>query len=604
MTDLPKNSLVLYKQRPARVCETGQKLDIELEAGGTKSVRPKDVVLLHPGPLASLSDLVPVAGEVETAWDLLAGGTTHLAELAELAYGRDDPSAFWAAWQWVDQGMYFSGTPDRIQVRTREEADRLSRERDEKNREKEAWQGFLSRVKSKKLLPDDDAHLQPLAARALGRDASSKLLKEMGVSDTPEQAHRLLLNLGRWDETVNPYPARLGMPEDSPASEIGALPEEARLDLTHLEAFAVDDEGSLDPDDALSWDGERLWVHVADVAAMVQPDGELDLEARARGANLYLPEGTRTMLPKQLTALLALGLQERSPALSFGIKPHPGSGVADLVIRPSWVKVTRLTYAQAESMLDRAPFPAISEITSAFQEARMAKGAVSIDLPEVKISVADGQVEIRPQQRLRSREMVTESMLMAGEAAARFALEHDLPFVFASQPLPETADRPCDPAGMFALRKKLKRSQMSTVAEAHGGLGLAVYSRATSPLRRYLDLVVHQQLRAFLTGSPVLDGAAVSLRVGAAEAVVGGVVQAERLSNLHWTLVYLKRNPDWQGRAVLVERRGNKGIVLIPELGLETSVQLDGDAALNSELLLRLKQVRLEDQSVRFLVVS
>ena len=55
-------------------------------------------------------------------------------------------------------------------------------------------------------------------------------------------------------------------------------------------------------------------------------------------------------------------------------------------------------------------------------------------------------------------------------------------------------------AGMFALRKSLQRSLIRTSPAPHAGLGLEHYTQATSPLRRYVDLLVHQQLRAHLRG--------------------------------------------------------------------------------------------------------
>jgi exoribonuclease-2 len=111
-TTTPQGSLVLYKNRPARVAHAGEKLEIELEEGKTLKVRSKDVVLLHPGPLHSLGELQSPTGEVETAWELLAGGTTSLAELAELIYGDYTPASAWAAWQLVTEGLYFRGTPE------------------------------------------------------------------------------------------------------------------------------------------------------------------------------------------------------------------------------------------------------------------------------------------------------------------------------------------------------------------------------------------------------------------------------------------------------------------------------------------------------------
>ena len=69
-----QGSLVLYKNRPARVRQAGDKLEIQLEGGKGLKVRPKDVALLHPGPMAGLDELTPQAGEVEVAWELVAGG--------------------------------------------------------------------------------------------------------------------------------------------------------------------------------------------------------------------------------------------------------------------------------------------------------------------------------------------------------------------------------------------------------------------------------------------------------------------------------------------------------------------------------------------------
>ncbi|MFO7679194.1 MAG: RNB domain-containing ribonuclease, partial [Chloroflexota bacterium] len=113
------NSLVLYKNKPARVLTAGdKKIEIDVAEQGKISVRPKDVMLLHPGPVASLNALHATAGDVLTAWELLAGETTTLPELAELAYGEFSPAAAWAAWRLVADGLYFDGTPEEIRVRT------------------------------------------------------------------------------------------------------------------------------------------------------------------------------------------------------------------------------------------------------------------------------------------------------------------------------------------------------------------------------------------------------------------------------------------------------------------------------------------------------
>jgi exoribonuclease-2 len=80
------------------------------------------------------------------------------------------------------------------------------------------------------------------------------------------------------------------------------------------------------------------------------------------------------------------------------------------------------------------------------------------------------------------------------------------------------------------------------------------------------------------------------------------VRRAERLSRLHWTLVYLQRHPGWRGEGVLVEKRLPRGTVLIPALALETRVKVTGDMEPDSVLPLRLTGVGLPEREVYFRV--
>lgn len=92
------------------------------------------------------------------------------------------------------------------------------------------------------------------------------------------------------------------------------------MDLTHLPAFAIDDEGSQDPDDAVFAEkvegGFRLFVHVADVAALVPPKAPWTRRPCAGGEPLP-PRGNRAHAPPAVTEALGLGLREVSPALTF-----------------------------------------------------------------------------------------------------------------------------------------------------------------------------------------------------------------------------------------------------------------------------------------------
>jgi exoribonuclease-2 len=597
---LGEHSLVLYKGRPARVQRVGKRLVIELEGGDTVKVRPKDIVLLHPGPIHDLGELKPQTGEVEVAWELLARKRTSLADLAELAYGVFSPGTAWAAWQLVADGLYFRGTPEEIIARSPEEVARDQAARQAQIAEEQAWSAFLARVRAGRIAPEDSRHLREVEDLALGRRPKSRLLRELGRAESPENAHALLLELGHWGQEMNPYPQRLKVTTAPVTVEFPTLPKEKRVDLTHLHSFAIDDKGNQEPDDAVSLVDDRLWVHVADVAAVVQPDTEMDLEARARGAALYLPEGTVPMIPWPAIQALGLGLSVVSPALSFGLDLNEEEEIDSVEVVRSRVRVMRLTYEEAEERLEEEPFQSLHRLAQLHQERRRERGAVTIELPEIKIWVEGEEVIVRQVQPLRSRDLVTEAMLMAGEAVAQYAIKQGIPIPFTTQDPPRTDERPQDLAGMYGLRRTLRPSQPSSTPGPHAGLGLEVYAQATSPLRRYLDLVLHQQLRAHLRGEPLLEPQEILERVGATTAVTGSVRQAERLARRHWTLVYLMQHPNWSGEGILVEQRGRRGTVLIPELDLDARVHLRQDLPLNNPIPLALSGVDLAALTAHF----
>ena len=577
MSVLPKDSLLLYKQRAARLVQTGEKkIEIKTADGASYSVRPKDVTLLHPGPVANLGQLRPPQGEIMAAWELLAGETVSLADLADWAYGEFTPAGAWTLWQMVDDGLYFSGDVDAVQVHTADAVAEIEAGRAAKAAEAAAWQAFLDRIQAgEHPLESEDRYMADVVAVALGEQSQSRTLRALDREATPEMAHALLLDVAYWDDQVNPHPRRMGAVLHAPDLPLPDMLDEERRDLTHLIALAIDDEGSQDPDDAISWEagpaGGRLWVHVADAAALVHPGSALDQEARARGSNLYLPEGTIPMLPLAATPRLALGMDEISPALSFGLDVTPEGEIDHVEIVPSWVRVTRMTYAEAESQLDTSPLREVDALSRAFTARRQALGALDLNLPEVRVRVVDGQVTVRPYASVYSRNLVRDAMLLAGEGAARFALANQIPVPFSTQQ--RGADLPMQVpstlSGNFALRRLMRPGQLKSEPDLHAGLGMAQYTQTTSPLRRYADLLAHQQLRAFLAGRPLLDSQTVMQRMAEGGLGMSLTRQIERISNRHWTLVYLRQNPDWTGDAVIVENNGRRSFAVIPDLDIE-----------------------------------
>ncbi len=600
-------SLVLYKKKPAKVIKIDTKIHLDTNSSKTVQVRAKDIVLLHIGPMQSLGVL---SSEVAPTEDLdevceMLEETTDIEEFSDLAYGEYTPLTAWAVYRLLEDGLYISGTPWDISIVDPAVRETLLKEREEKAQRQAEWESFVSRVKKGAIIADDQERFFDVENVANGKSSKSRLLKELKITEDPEHAHALLLKLHIWDEFNDPYPSRMGLSQEIEYPVISTADEDERVDLTHLAAYAIDDEGSTDPDDAISIDGDRLWVHVADVSSAVGSDSSSDLAAREAGANLYLPTGVRTMLHEDAASFFGLGLHEESPAFSFGLSLDEDGNIIDTEVCLSKVKVTRLTYKEAQEQINTGELAKISVLVERYRKKRMSSSAIELNIPEVKTRVCDGVVSVEPLIAHPSRDLVGNSMIMAGEAAAKYAIDHDIPFPFTVQMPPdgdiEVAHSITD---MFKLRRKFKPSALRVSPDVHSGLGVAAYSRVTSPLRRYLDLLAHQQLRGYLKNETILNTDEILERASIAFEQAKQMQRIERASNKHWKLVYLLQHPDWQGVGTVYEIRKKEIFLFIVDLAMEVTIPVVNGIELDDEIRLSLDSVNLPYGYASFSVVK
>jgi len=608
-----ENALVVYKNKPALVKEiSSDKITIAIYDGEKIKVREKDIEIIHPGPVKIFNEIKEVGGStnLQETWELLLAdnGAISLKELAELAFGKYSPASAWAAYCLLLDGLYFTGTINTIRPRQQGEVEADIKKREEKaaaNNEKEL---FFERMRKRSPDKEDRRFIQDIEALALGKSAKSRTMKEIGLGETPEEAHALLFECGFWNEQNNPHPARFGVVLQPAEHKPEAPPPKERCDLTCLAAYAIDSPWSNDPDDAVSIEIEEdkqiLYVHVADPASSIGADSAAEKEARDRGATLYIPEGSIRMLADEALPLFALGLAETSPALTFKMTLNNTGEIEKTEIFPSTVKVKRLTYKEADEYLFNTHDNTHGETHTALQslnalaesnlKRRIALGAINIDMPETHISLNGGKVEIEPIMRYKSADLVRECMLLAGEGAGLWCLHRNLPVPYIMQ---ETGDLPEGTlegiAGFYQLRRCMRPRTLSTRPGQHSGLGLDTYIQVTSPLRRYTDLLAHLQIRAVLRGGTPLSADEVSARMNAGEAAMSAVNQAERASRSHWTMVYLANKKDSVWDAVALEKKGGRWAVIIPSLALETQVPLRKELSPNDPLKLVLKSANI-----------
>lgn len=332
---------------------------------------------------------------------------------------------------------------------------------------------------------------------------AKQFLQNIDRRATPEVARQLLVSLGIWTKHTNLDIVRLKVRtvfdaylEDA-AVDIASHPppdldEGSRLDLTHLPAFAIDEASTKEIDDALSvemleTDGgpihkrQRLWIHIADPTRYIELGSPLGQEARRRATSIYLPTETIPMFPMSLAAgPLSLRPGEVSCALSVGIMLDDAGGIDEdtaPIITPSYVRTTRLTYDEVDLLLD--PFAmvdnesksdsgsesnTIEDMETTVESLRQLQYASEqrllwridggslesispYELPDMSVKARpspigiDGwEVDICAKGLCAANRIVTELMLAANEAVARYGDTHGVPMPFRSQGMDELSD--------------------------------------------------------------------------------------------------------------------------------------------------------------------
>ncbi|MCR5217393.1 RNB domain-containing ribonuclease [Treponema sp.] len=648
---IKKNSLVLYKNSAALVTEEAANGKFTVKflsvpatqtkkaVYGEQSVRPKDILLLHEGPASSLEAALDFAeqnapsedkiydlnsdnkitGLIKECWELLSSDDStknqshSFEDLVSLFYGDLKADQAWGLFAALKNTVFFmQNLKDQMDgkitftPRSKEEIDSLVKKADEKGKEAELRAAFIDRLKKHELLPEDSKFMGDVEALALGKTDKSRTMHDAHLKESPEKAHKLLLDTGLWKITRNPHPLRWGLSMHSASECLSRPPEEERVKVEGI-SYAIDDEWSADPDDAVAFDGQYLWVHIADPASSVMPESSIDKSARARGSTLYIPEGAARMLAEGSLEDYALGLNEISRALSFRIKLADDGSIEECTVMKTIVDVKRLTYKQADDEKDSAELKPLFDIARKNVERRKKAGSVQINMPEVHLSVDPESkiVSIRNVNHFESGEMIREMMLLAGEGAAKFAFKNNIPFPYVSQEAPDIpAEIPEGLAGQYRLRRCMKRRSVGVTPAMHCSLGLNMYTQVTSPLRRYSDLIAHEQLRAFLDGRPLIDKDTMLMRVSEGDAAMQAAKKAERKSNTHWTLVYLLQNPEWTGEAICVDKSQKVPLFSIPELGSESYIMPSKEVELNESIRIKAANINIPELTVDYLPVE
>ena len=580
------------------------------------------------------------------AWLLLleAPEAMGLVAFTDLLCGDQRPQQLAACWlSLVGPQPWFRLRQGQVSPRPLDDLRSLRRDRRRHRLQEERDQRWLALLKARQplsqaaLAVEHQQRLEQLQQLAAGSLAEGDLEVGLRASLTAlhlgtetgidrGQLRHLLVDLQQWDPhqlaSLAGSPWSSGFSDDLQreaerlvALSAGPRPGDTeRVDLTAQRCVTIDDDGTRDIDDGLALEatpggGWRLWIHVADPSRLVDPESPLDLEARRRGSSLYLARGILPMFPECLsTGPLSLRAGVRCAAWSTWVELDEQGAINACGLERSWVQPTyRLSYADADDLIDLAPpqeadLVTLEQLLQRRRRWRLAQGALQFDLPEGRIRSTDGVPNLEITEPGPARAMVAEAMILAGSAAAQLASEHGVALPYRSQlpaELPPKAELEAleDGAVRFAAIKRcLSRGLMGTSPAPHFSLGLPAYVQATSPIRRYGDLLVQRQLGAWRRGEQPLDAEALQPLLEQVDAAVREGMAISR----HWQQVWFEAHRHGQWRAQFLRwlrPQDRLGLVRVDELAIDLAAECPPRLEPGTWLLLRVHQVDpLRDQ--------
>ncbi|MCB1181239.1 MAG: VacB/RNase II family 3'-5' exoribonuclease [Chlamydiia bacterium] len=316
-----------------------------------------------------------------------------------------------------------------------------------------------------------------------------------------------------------------------------------RKDLRNLVCMTIDPETAKDFDDALSITKDKtgiyhLGVHIADVSHYVKRDSFLDKEARERCNSIYFPGVCIPMLPEALSnELCSLKPKVDRLAVSVLMKLSSDGKILDYeIVRSVIHSRKRFSYEEAKLVLDRkkkSPYfkhlKLFVELCRLLKKERYQRGSIEFALPDVQILVDEkGKPEgLKLVEYDITHQLVEEFMLKTNEIVATHLSKmgkpltyriHDEPsvenlkefaylaslFGFKVSEIPTMEELQTlfdqargSPHGQFlatSFIRSMKLASYSCENIGHYGLMLDHYTHFTSPIRRYIDLIVHRVL--------------------------------------------------------------------------------------------------------------
>jgi len=280
--------------------------------------------------------------------------------------------------------------------------------------------------------------------------------------------------------------------------------------LTNLKTYIIDSDDPHEVDDAFSLEikegnKKNLWIHISNPCKLFLHDSNIDLDARKRNSSLYLTDQYIPMLPKDILEKANLSQNKISETISAAIEFNDDGSInkyeiTEAIIKPKY----QLTYEDADEIIDLEPKEEIElvEIKNLLEksiEYRKKQGAINFESPNSKLKLNKDKIIITKVEKTIAQIIIAEAMILMGYVTSLFLNRNNLAAAYRVQKVNsnphEILNKYRDSEVKFILLKQyMGRSYITIKPNNHESLGLKMYVQCTSPLRRYLDLIIQRQV--------------------------------------------------------------------------------------------------------------
>jgi len=364
-------------------------------------------------------------------------------------------------------------------------------------------------------------------------------------------------------------------------------------DLTNLKTYIIDSKDPNEVDDAISLELiegniKKLWIHISNPCKLFLTDSQTDIDARSKSSSLYLINQYIPMLPSAIIEKANLNQNKNSDTISASIIFNNDGSINKYEIVEAKIKPKyQLIYEDVDEIIELEPKEEfeIIEIKNLLLKSinyRKTQGAVVFDTRGYKINVTNGNVEINNIQKNISQIIVSESMILMGYVTSLYLFNNNIAAPYRTHKIncnvDEILERYKDSDIKYSILKQyMGKSYITTKPNKHESLGLTKYTQCTSPLRRYLDLIVQRQVFNNINNVELLNQNKINQIIDSIKVKQSEINNIYKNDKLKYLKIFFVNNNKSFYKIIFIKWINNKksiALVYFPEYSLELLIVL------------------------------